>query len=115
MWNNLLTKCVLQQLKKVNIVAVNVVRMDEAKKYAHAKRNPTLLLLYYDSSGAVSPGTNVLQKPTVLLRTTEIWIRPARQSAPLQALTRLSMLQSYFMCTSYGTVVGGSWNKVFVL
>ena len=50
--------------------------MDEAKKYAHAKRNPTLLL-YYASSGAVLPGANVLhQKPTtVLLRTTEeIWI-----------------------------------------
>ena len=65
--------------------------MDEAKKYAHAKRNPTLLL-YYDSSGAVSPGANVLQKPTVLLRATEIWIvGPVRQSAPLQALTRLSI------------------------
>ena len=65
--------------------------MDEAKKYAHAKRNPTLLLCY-DSSGALLPGANVLQKPTVLLqRTTEIWIGPARQSAPLQALARLSI------------------------
>ena len=64
--------------------------MDEAKKYAHAKRISTLLL-YYDSTGAVSPGANVLQKPMVLLQTTEIWIGPARQSASLQALTRLSI------------------------
>ena len=50
---------VLQQLKSEYCCRECV--MDEAKKYAHAKRNPTLLL-YYDSSGAVLPrgGANVL-------------------------------------------------------
>ena len=70
---------VLQQLKSEYCCRECV--MDEAKKYAHAKRNPTLLL-YYDSTGAVSPGANVLQKPTVLLRTNRNldWTREAECS-----------------------------------